>query len=226
MPTGSSGPRRAFVAGLFHETNSFSPIPTNLESFCADVFRPGEHFELPLNRELMGYGAFAKACLDVGIEVSGGLYAVAQPSAPLSAKDYATLKAEVISDLRRAMPVDMTFLFLHGAQVASGQDDVEGDIIAAVRAVIGPEATIGVELDLHGNITPHMLENADLLVGCLEYPHIDFASRATHAFKLMVGKCQGRCRPVTAAWRVPLVGAYPTSHGLFYRPCGAYFLIW
>ena len=38
------------------------------------------------------------------------------------------------------MPVDGVLLGLHGAMVAHGYDDVEGDIIERARAIVGPNA--------------------------------------------------------------------------------------
>ena len=77
-------PRRAFVAGLFHETNSFSPIPTNRASFDAHGYRPAGVFEVPRDVDTMGYGHFASICLQEGLEVRGGRCAIAQPSAPIT----------------------------------------------------------------------------------------------------------------------------------------------
>ena len=67
---------------------------------------------------------------------------------------------------------------MHGAMVAEGYDDCEGDLLARLRAVIGPDAVMGGELDLHCHITPLMLEAATALVTYKEYPHIDIGERA------------------------------------------------
>ena len=37
------------------------------------------------------------------------------------------------------MPVDGVLLGLHGAMVAEGYDDCEGDLIERVRAIVGPK---------------------------------------------------------------------------------------
>jgi len=202
--------RRAFIAGLVHETNSFSPIPTNAASFQADAFRPGPQYRPADSVDTLGYGVFAELCQAAGIDVRASLFASAQPSAPLVARDHASFKAEIIGDLERAMPVDVVFLFMHGAQIAEGCDDVEGDLAAAVRELVGPEVPIGIELDLHGNVSPRMLDAATLVLACLEYPHTDYAPRARQAFDILWATREGRCRPTTFAWRVPVVGAYPT----------------
>lgn len=82
------------------------------------------------------------------------------------------------------MPLDLVLLNMHGAMVAEGYDDCEGDLLARLRAVIGPEAVLGGELGLHCHITPQMLEAATALVTYKEYPHVDIGARAEDLFHL------------------------------------------
>ncbi len=207
-------PARAFIAGLVHETNTFSPIPTSRESFEATSYRPGDGaFALPAELDTLGYGHFARLCQGAGIEVRAGLYAQTGPSAALNARDHAALRAEILASLERAMPVDRVFLFMHGAQIAQGCDDVEGDLLAAIRLRVGPDVPVAILLDLHANITPAMLRHATFCVGCLEYPHTDYADRAQHVFALVQAVLAGRIHPHTVACRVPLVGLYRTTEG-------------
>ena len=63
------------------------------------------------------------------------------------------MRDEIIAQVRAAMPLDGVLLGLHGAMVAHGYDDVEGDIIERVRAIVGPDCVIGVELDPHCHLT-------------------------------------------------------------------------
>jgi microcystin degradation protein MlrC len=204
---------RAFVAGLVHETNSFSPIPTNMQSFAAETVHGAGAPYRPVAIDTMGYGQFATLCETNGIEVRAGLYALAAPSAPLQARDHAAFRAEILDDLRRALPVDRVFLFMHGAQIAQGCDDVEGDLVEAVRAVVGPRVPIALELDLHGNLTARMIENATFVVACLEYPHTDYPERTQHVYTLLDRAARGEIRPVTLAWRIPLLGIFRTTEG-------------
>ena len=202
-------PRRAFIAGLMHETNAFSPVPTNLSSF--GIWRPAGAGEPPRERDTLAYGAFWRRALEEGLSVTPGYFATCQPSAPLSATDWTVLREEMLADLAGAGVVDRVFLFLHGAQCAQGTEDVEGELLAAVRALVGPQVPVAVVLDLHANVTRIMLEQADYLLACLEYPHTDYATRALEAYDLLERHVSGGLRPVTAAVRVPIVGAYPTT---------------
>lgn len=206
MPT---RPRHAFIAALMHETNAFSPVPTNLQSF--HVWRPAGATQPPADRDTLAYGAFWRRALETGLALSPGFFATCQPSAPLSQADWTTLRDEILQDLRRAGDVDRVFLFLHGAQCAQGTDDAEGELLAAARAVVGPDIPVAVLLDLHANVSRRMLQEADYVLACLEYPHIDYAVRALQAFDLLERHVTMGLRPTTAAVRLPVVGAYPTT---------------
>ena len=219
-------PLRAFIAGMVHETNTFSPIPTSIESFAATAFRPvGNNFAPPAHVDTLGYGHFVRLCQQAGIEARLGLFTHTGPSAALVARDHAALRAELLADLDRAGEVDMVLLFMHGAQVAQGCDDVTGELISAMRQRVGAAVPIAVLLDLHANITPALLRDASFVVGCLEYPHTDYEDRARHAFALvqssLVGHTQPhtqpRSRPRTLAWQMPLVGLYRTTEGPMQR---------
>ena len=93
-------------------------------------------------------------------------------------------------------------LDLHGAMVCEGIDDGEGDLIGAVRAAVGPAVPIAVTLDFHGNLTPEMAREADLLHGYKTYPHVDMAERGMEATERLLQVVAGRIRP-TAALRTP-----------------------
>ncbi|MDE2817439.1 MAG: M81 family metallopeptidase, partial [Chloroflexota bacterium] len=64
--------------------------------------------------------------------------ASAYPGGPISQECYAQLKADLLADLTKALPVDGVLLALHGAAVTTEIDDVEGDLIAAAREIVGP----------------------------------------------------------------------------------------
>ena len=85
---------------------------------------------------------------------------------------------------------------MHGAMVAEGYDDCEGDLLAHVRKIVGPDLPVGVELDLHCNISDTMLRDATALVLFKEYPHIDVPERADDLFTVIEGAIEGRTRPV------------------------------
>ncbi len=94
---------------------------------------------------------------------------------------YEALRDEILADLRAAMPVDAVQLLLHGAMAAEGYDDCEGDLAAHIRAVVGSDVAIGLELDLHCHLPALMQRSADAIVAFKEYPHIDAEPRGRGA---------------------------------------------
>ena len=89
-----------------------------------------------------------------------GLVAFAQPGGTTTRHAYETLRDELLAELRAALPVDAVLLSLHGAMIADGYDSCDGDLLARVRALVGPEVPIGAELDPHAHLDPAMLASA------------------------------------------------------------------
>lgn len=201
-----------YCAFIAHETSRFSPIPINLDSFRRQaLYIPSTGEGEGFLDEFMGETSWCGALRSWGHEVVIGPVAVAMPSRPASRADYAMIKGELVETLRRAMPVDGVALLLHGAQVAEGVDDCEGDLLAAVRAVVGPSVPVGVVFDLHGNVSEAMATDADVLLACLEYPHVDFDDRAIQMAKLVERAARGEIAPTTTRRRVPMLGTYATT---------------
>ncbi len=203
---------KIFCSTLNHETSRFSPIPTDLDSYReAYLYLPSTAEGSHWCSEVLDEVSWTEILRPLGHEVVFGLLASAQPSLPTNRADYTRLKAEIIEPLRQAMPLDAVLLQLHGAQVAEGTDDCTGDILLAVRGIVGDDVPVGVVLDLHGNISAAAVHNADVLISCLEYPHTDTADRARQTAELIVKAARGAITPVMAHRRVPMLGTYYTT---------------
>ena len=203
---------RIFVATLAHETNSFSPVPTDINSFSNGVlFQPKDHPHVDPGTVFIGYSDFVNIAREKGDVVIPGLVAWAQPGAPLARRDYEFLRDEILNGLCDAGKVDAVLLFLHGAQVAHGYDDCEGDVVSRVRELVGPDIPIGVELDLHCNISDTLVEQATIIIACKEYPHTDFDERARELYDLIEDVVQGRRRFEMLLQRVPMLSKFHTT---------------
>jgi len=202
---------KLFVAGMAHETNTFSALPTSKRSFERHMVRPKTGQGMDKLQNAQGYADFIRLGEESQMQVVASLYCDAQPSAPMAQRDYEELRDEILDDLKAAMPVDIVLLMMHGAHVAQGYDDCEGDMAEKVRAIVGPKAQIGMELDLHANVTRKMMANTSVLMACKEYPHIDFPERAADLFDLCRRAALGEIAPVMAKFSVPMLGNYPTT---------------
>jgi microcystin degradation protein MlrC len=121
------------------------------------------------------------------------------------------MRDEILSQLRAAMPVDGVLLGLHGAMVAHGYDDCEGDLIARVREIVGEKTVIGVELDPHCHLTEQRVRGADIIILFKEYPHIDFAERAEELVTLVVKAIRGNIRPKMSLYDCRMIDVFPTT---------------
>ena len=70
------------------------------------------------------------------IETIEGSAAWAEPGGIVSCAAYVQLRDEILSQLRDAMPLDGVLLGLHGAMVARGIEDCEGDLLSEVRGIV------------------------------------------------------------------------------------------
>ena len=191
---------RVFIAQLATETNTFAPFPTGALAFavCGPVRDASRDSSAHPSPVLATWRRLANAAGDQTIE---SLSAFAQPAGVTVRRVYEALRDEIVADLRRAheaAPVQTVLLSLHGAMVAEGIDDCEGDLLAHVRRAV-PDAVVGIELDLHCHLTEAMLTLADLVIAVKEYPHIDGAERAVELFGLCWRLALGEVAPV-AAW--------------------------
>jgi microcystin degradation protein MlrC len=200
------------MAGLATETNTHSPLPTGRAAFMGERFsrRDGSLRDDGFgNVALRAWREMAGAA---GIDVVESISATAQPAGLTVRAVFEELRGMILEDLRAALPVDIVLLSMHGAMVADGYDDCEGDVLARVRAIVGPDVVVGVELDLHCHLSPTIVEAADLVVLYKEYPHVDIADRARDLFALALRAARRDITPVMACrdlrmistWRTPV----------------------
>ena len=201
---------KIFSACLVTETNTFSPIPTGLNDFL--LVRPDD-----INRgqytyeDIQPVGLWHKKAIERGDEFVFPLFAFAQPSGLTTQVAYESLRDEILENLRAQASVDLVLLYLHGAMVANGYDDCEGDIIEQVRSIVGPDVVIAVELDLHCHLTEKMLSIADIIITFKEYPHVDINARAEELFTLALAAQQKKIQPSMALYDCRMMGMYPTN---------------
>jgi microcystin degradation protein MlrC len=100
--------------------------------------------------------------------------------------DYELMRDEILGQLKAALPLDGVLLGLHGAMVAHGYADVEGDSIERVGAIVGRDCVIGVERDPHCHLTKKRVAGADIIILYKEFPHTDMVQRAEDVLALVL----------------------------------------
>ena len=202
---------RIFTALFATETNTFSPIPTGWRSFSAEgLYHDDASLRAPELFAQTPLGEWRRLATAEGHTIVEGLAAQAAPAGRVLQTVYAQLRDKLVQSIQAAAPVDMVLLDLHGAMAAEGVDDCTFDILSHVRAVVGPSIAIGVELDLHCQITKAALDLANITICYKEYPHTDIIERAREVYQLTSATAQGRAKPTVGLFDCRMVGAWPT----------------
>ncbi|WCC79963.1 M81 family metallopeptidase [Cutibacterium equinum] len=175
---------RVAICGIHIESSTFTPHMTTAADFTVlradDLLQRypwithspipgaehaeavGEDLSIPLVRE------WSEA-----VEWVPVLHCGALPGGPVEPTAYSAWREEIVDGLREAGHLDGILFDIHGAMSVPGVDDAEGDLIRAIREVVGPEVMVSASMDLHGNVSRALFENCDLLTCYRMAPHED-----------------------------------------------------
>lgn len=192
---------KILIARLNHETNTFSPVPTPLAAFGSHGPDYGAAAYAANKGERTAMSAFIELAEGVGADIVTPLSAWANPSRRVDSDAYNIMCDRIV---QAAAGCDTLMLDLHGAMAVEHTDDGEGDLLERLRSLY-PGVPITVALDLHGNVTQKMVDNADILVGFKTYPHVDMYETGLLAGQLLLDKLKGIKAPVTAWRQLPLM---------------------
>ena len=196
---------RIGIGQLSQETNHFAPTLTRLENFQDRLLLLPDQVLAQIGEGRTEVPAFIHTLRQAGVEPVPSLCAATMASGPVETATFEHLLGLLVQRFREAVRLDGVLLSLHGAMVTEELDDPEAEIIARVRAALPPGTKIGVSLDLHGHITPAMLQPDTFLIGYREYPHIDMWETGARTASLLLDWIAGRCRPVMAMAKRPMV---------------------
>ncbi|MEZ5599188.1 MAG: M81 family metallopeptidase [Pseudomonadales bacterium] len=191
------------IAAMSHETNTFSPVVTDLARFSGRGGEPpdGEAMAAIYRGTGSGIGGIIDVCEQRGYRCRFGIAAYAAPSGPVENDTYEWMATRIV---QLAGEVDALLLDLHGAMATKSFDDGEGELLRRIRA-LRPHLPIGVSLDMHANITPDMVANATLLCGYHTYPHVDMRETGVRAANALLDSLEGKTRPVMAWANAPML---------------------
>lgn len=193
---------RVAIGSIIIECNHLGGTPADIEHFRRSELRFGSE---ALGQKSGVVGGMLGVLDDRGAEIAPLLVASACPSGPLTPECYLELKTDMLDRLSRALPVDGVLLPLHGAAAAEDVGDLDGDLLTAVRAMIGPQVPIVVTLDLHADVTEPMVRSANAILGWETYPHRDTFETGVRGAKMLMDILDGKCRPAMAMAKVPVM---------------------
>ncbi len=198
-------PLRIAIGSIKQETNTFTPLKTTMANFERSRLVRGQEMFTAFGKARVEIPAMLDVLEAAGVEVVPLMAAQAGASGELTRETFEALLAELLDRLAKAGPLDGVLLPLHGALAAEGEPDGEGVIIEAVRKLVPAHVPIGVSLDLHGHVTPRMLQPNTFLVGFQEYPHIDIYETGERTARLLLDTLAGGRKPVMALVKRPMV---------------------
>lgn len=195
---------RIAIGQFAHETNTFCPGLTGVGAFRDRHWLAGRAIVDGHGGVRDDLGGMLAAGAQRGIAIVPTFATSTEPSATIAGGAYAAIRDELFAAIVAAGPLDALCLALHGAGSAEGIDDLEGRLLGELRQVVGGLPLV-VTLDLHGHTTPAMVEHADALLYCHEYPHVDGYERGAEAVALAAALARGEVRPVMHLERLPMI---------------------
>lgn len=193
---------RLIIAMMKHETNTFSPVPTDLARFRQRNLYYGDDARGAFRGTRTGMGAYLALAEAAGAEMTIPVAGDAFPSGPVQAEAYNHLSDAILEAVAKG--ADGILLDLHGAMVAEGAPDGEGALLERIRAA-APQTPIAVALDMHANLTEAMVRNSTCIVGYKTYPHVDTYEAAHAAGTMLLRHLRGEINPVQAWGAVPVL---------------------
>ena len=202
---------RVYCASIATETNTFSPLKTDLKNFKETFYaEPNKHPKtptlcsavFPLLRNKKNKGE---------LKLIEGTATWAEPGGLTNAKTWNYLKNKILSEIKKSKKLDIVILGLHGAMISSNCIDCEGDLIKNIRNILGTKVIIGVTFDPHSHLSKKCLDNANIITVFKEFPHTDFVETARNCINLSLKTFHKIINPKISSFDVKMMTILPTS---------------
>lgn len=196
---------RVAILGVYHETNTFSPLRTGTDAFARRWYRGGEvteHFEG--TRTMIG--GFFDGARSAGLEPVPVFATFATPSGTVLREAFDAIRAELRDALRAVEDVDGVLFELHGDLFVDGERDAEAALVRLVRDEL-PGRPIATALDMHANMAAPRLTDVEIVIGYRTNPHVDTFERGRDAAAMLAPLLRGEPVPHRAHRGLPLVAA-------------------
>jgi microcystin degradation protein MlrC len=179
--------KRIALIGVYHETNTFAPAVTDLDSFrkgfwleqgqILDEYRGGHH-------EVSGMAEVIEKINE--LELVPLFYTFATPGGMVTDDALRTILSRMFELLDKTGPFDGFLVAPHGAGVSESHPDMDGYWLRELRLRVGADVPIVGTLDPHANVSPLMASETDGLFPYQTNPHVDQAEQGRRAANLMV----------------------------------------
>lgn len=193
--------KRIAVLGFRHEAMIACPLLTDSTSITEvegeAVRTSGYEPATAAVEEIERHRGFRAVPLNVARTLPGGSFERGW---------YEGFKARSLELLRENGPFDGVLAINHGAaEVEELERHGDTDYIVALREAVGPDIPISVPFDMHGQVTPELLDAITVLSCLRTAPHRDYAETSRRAARQLLQVISEGLRPARAAVNVPLL---------------------
>lgn len=194
------------TAEFSHETNTFSILPTDHAAFAGRSILFGDVAIAERRHSNTDIAGFMDVADARGWSVIHALSVSAPPGGRVTRDAFERLTDPILALARKNLSkLDGIALGLHGAMVTEFCEDGEGELLARLRGIIGPDLPIAITLDPHANVTTKMCALANIIVSYKTYPHVDIRETGRHAGEVLHRAMAGEIRPVTLRAHRPML---------------------
>lgn len=183
------------MSGFYHESNTFSPLKTKREDFI--VAKGDEVFEY--------FPGAADAFRRAGAEIAPGLFAGWISSGVIEEDAYRHFVAGIVEHILSAGKVDGVWLMLHGAIYVDNLGSGEQYLLRKIRKAVGYDVCIAVATDPHGNLSPDIVNYANIVRAYHTAPHTDQQDTYRVAAEALVDHIRRGVRVKPAFARLPML---------------------
>jgi microcystin degradation protein MlrC len=184
---------RIAVGGLHIECSTYNPVLNGAQDFT--ILRGDGLSGSPYFTFLRDYPA----------RFTPLVHARAIAGGPMTGEFYDQIKSELLRGLEAGEPFDGVYLAMHGAAKVEGMEDAEGDLIAAVRRLVGPACKIAVSYDLHGNVSQAVVDAIDIFSSYRTAPHVDVEETMRRSMGMLVRALRDGRSPFVVWCPVPVL---------------------
>lgn len=195
---------RVALLGIYHESNTFIPVPTTIRDFEKGHSLRGVDIIKEYRHAFHEIGGMLSVLDAAQTEIVPIIFAEATPGGIIKKEAYEQLIAEMFLLLKKQLPVDACLVVPHGAGVAEGYEDMDGHWLSELRKIVGDTIPIAGTLDPHANVSQLMVDATDALIAYRTNPHIDQRETGARAATLLLQMLRKEVFPVQLLVPTPI----------------------
>ena len=185
---------KVIIGGLYHESNTFNPFPTNADDFVL----------------VEGIEVFERVCStnvfqEAGITVIPTIYATALSSGVVTEKAYRFFADKMLHVIKNEANIDGIWLHLHGAMTVENIGSGELQLLKEIREIVGSEIPISLTLDIHGNNAIELKDYANIIRAYRTVPHTDQCETEIITAELLIDVIKTKQTVFPAYVQIPMI---------------------